>query len=113
MKCIQSNVPIRGGHVVPHEGTWIEILMACVYPTAPVVVPHEGTWIEIGIIRDIVEDFMVVPHEGTWIEMLKSILSASISLLVVPHEGTWIEITQRKSDAMGIKSFPTRERGLK
>ena len=33
--------------VVPHEGTWIEILDTIPTAWLAVVVPHEGTWIEI------------------------------------------------------------------
>ena len=33
--------------VVPHEGTWIEMLTTRSRPIWPMVVPHEGTWIEI------------------------------------------------------------------
>ena len=34
------------------------------------VVPHEGTWIEILQFQCSDQKFYVVPHEGTWIEML-------------------------------------------
>ena len=54
----------------------------------------------------------VVPHEGTWIEMgLSHWLYPAWA--VVPHEGTWIEITYVQTYCNAIKSFPTRERGLK
>ena len=33
--------------VVPHAGTWIEILFAFFVAVALSVVPHAGTWIEI------------------------------------------------------------------
>ena len=33
------------------------------------VVPHEGTWIEI-VVKDAISQWSdVVPHEGTWIEI--------------------------------------------
>ena len=32
---------------------------------------------------------------------------------VVPHEGTWIEILKAFEVSGRVKSFPTRERGLK
>ena len=33
--------------VVPHAGTWIEILYILSTPYLYIVVPHAGTWIEI------------------------------------------------------------------
>ena len=33
--------------VVPHEGTWIEIMEQYAIEKRLPVVPHEGTWIEI------------------------------------------------------------------
>ena len=33
--------------VVPHEGTWIEIVNIGICSISYFVVPHEGTWIEI------------------------------------------------------------------
>ena len=33
--------------VVPHAGTWIEIVALGVFCDALAVVPHAGTWIEI------------------------------------------------------------------
>ena len=33
--------------VVPHAGTWIEIIAATPTVAAVIVVPHAGTWIEI------------------------------------------------------------------
>ena len=99
--------------VVPHEGTWIEILtmarrlrntpsfptrergLKCVlhirYSISINVVPHEGTWIEMQVCLYSRLMYYVVPHEGTWIEIL--IAPSTVWLLVVvPHEGTWIEI---------------------
>ena len=34
------------------------------------VVPHAGTWIEILINESFFAKILVVPHAGTWIEML-------------------------------------------
>ena len=50
-------------------GTWIEIppFQAC---TCCKVVPHVGTWIEILVYVKVVIIYKVVPHVGTWIEML-------------------------------------------
>ena len=42
------------------------------------VVPHEGTWIEIPLILFFVGYNAVVPHEGTWIEIMKDIASLLI-----------------------------------
>ena len=54
----------------------------------------------------------VVPHAGTWIEM-KEAGSTYVTSWVVPHAGTWIEITITKVPQQEMRSFPTRERGLK
>ena len=37
--------------VVPHAGTWIEIMKKFSGTGFMLVVPHAGTWIEIGIYR--------------------------------------------------------------
>ena len=34
-------------NVVPHAGTWIEILQHSTHSQGSQVVPHAGTWIEI------------------------------------------------------------------
>ena len=36
----------------------------------PVVVPHAGTWIEIVLESELVLNSDVVPHAGTWIEIM-------------------------------------------
>ena len=76
------------------------------------VVPHAGTWIEIVIRPEIVLILEVVPHAGTWIEI---IISKCFCLIpsVVPHAGTWIEIVNTQVCQCPVLSFPTRERGLK
>ena len=33
--------------VVPHAGTWIEIMVKSILSSTTSVVPHAGTWIEI------------------------------------------------------------------
>ncbi len=33
--------------VVPHVGTWIEMIVIYTYEYTSMVVPHVGTWIEI------------------------------------------------------------------
>ena len=105
---------VIGTSVVPHEGTWIEIVSKVCeegtyssFPTRerglksfrssydtwmPAVVPHEGTWIEIPISYLSAGGRGVVPHEGTWIEMLEQ-WQTYLESGVVPHEGTWIEMS--------------------
>ena len=79
--------------VVPHAGTWIEILImryaSCgsmlsfptrerglkfltfLRPALPlIVVPHAGTWIEIACATNGISHCDVVPHAGTWIEIV-------------------------------------------
>ncbi len=55
------------------------------------VVPHAGTWIEMVSLVFTLVLTSVVPHAGTWIEIGMSALHTSIRV-VVPHAGTWIEI---------------------
>ena len=77
-----------------------------------IVVPHEGTWIEILIQKVSIRSSRVVPHEGTWIEIIKDTHPRKEES-VVPHEGTWIEISRTVIISVRAVSFPTRERGLK
>ena len=60
------------------------------------VVPHEGTWIEMMMVQLTIINHPVVPHEGTWIE-IRITGPASVPGSVVPHEGTWIEISVKES----------------
>ena len=76
------------------------------------VVPHAGTWIEIVDGEPVQATRMVVPHAGTWIEIM-IITKGGITHEVVPHAGTWIEIILLYIQQRYRKSFPTRERGLK
>ena len=55
------------------------------------VVPHVGTWIEILGGGERRECVLVVPHVGTWIEMVSTVEHKN-TRHVVPHVGTWIEI---------------------
>ena len=55
--------------VVPHAGTWIEIMMWKTLAILQKVVPHAGTWIEILLSEYTYIHTHVVPHAGTWIEM--------------------------------------------
>ena len=47
--------------VVPHAGTWIEILVASEHGQTACVVPHAGTWIEIPDEKSISEIFTSFP----------------------------------------------------
>ena len=86
--------------------------MPCVLIPLITVVPHAGTWIEILHKVPCYPLCLVVPHAGTWIEIFPP-GSQSAYHLVVPHAGTWIEIPVAFSDKERQQSFPTRERGLK
>ena len=66
-----AEVADRAETVVPHEGTWIEILAEIMYQIELAVVPHEGTWIEIRLVVSFRTSPIVVPHEGTWIEIIE------------------------------------------
>ena len=41
--------------VVPHAGTWIEIIIHLDSIGSGIVVPHAGTWIEIGRVSGLTE----------------------------------------------------------
>ena len=58
-------------NVVPHAGTWIEIITTVFNLFDTAVVPHAGTWIEIKIPQSKLLVSLVVPHAGTWIEIVK------------------------------------------
>ena len=112
--------PVTSGRrhwVVPHAGTWIEILIRWQRKPLSIVVPHAGTWIEIivnfpGISLLFCRSprgnvdwnlkmiwylcyISVVPHAGTWIEISLPSVPEWLSF-VVPHAGTWIEIICRE-----------------
>ncbi len=72
-----------------------------------VVVPHAGTWIEILLTPGRFHPCYVVPHAGTWIE-ISNIKLIAISMLVVPHAGTWIEIGVTGLDIKGLTSRSPR-----
>ena len=98
--------------VVPHAGTWIEIL-----PTLNKAVPRKSfPTRERGLkflVGHIVAGWsIVVPHAGTWIEITGAV-KVKENNVVVPHAGTWIEIRINKLEQQTALSFPTRERGLK
>ena len=80
--------------VVPHAGTWIEMVSVPHRGNLHQVVPHAGTWIEISLAcTAFYYAFMSFPTRERG---LKSELFEKVSkfLCVVPHAGTWIEISQ-------------------
>ena len=86
---------ITSYNVVPHEGTWIEIVINFCMIGISLSFPTRERGLKF-VKCNATLCIFVVPHEGTWIEMsrLESVVSL---LIVVPHEGTWIEIKQRLS----------------
>ncbi len=98
------------------------------------VVPLAGTWIEISKQRNnqhtnksfpsrerglkYIQSFQrfwcfgVVPLAGTWIE-IHIVTYLLVVFAVVPLAGTWIEISWSYLRGRCLKSFPSRERGLK
>ena len=120
--------------VVPHAGTWIEILLLQDYILQPSGRSPRGNvdWnyflnlffrelpsrsprgnVDWNILNSFERSSdIVVPHAGTWIEI---IVDSALSILdaVVPHAGTWIEIMAKRRKITDTRSFPTRERGLK
>ena len=76
--------------VVPHAGTWIEIVP---YKTAVKIrlsFPTRERGLKYYLMR-LVKSRNVVPHAGTWIEIV-ILNSKRLAAYVVPHAGTWIEI---------------------
>ena len=86
--------------------------MSLLLPAHPPSFPTRERGLKLDDIENDENVQTVVPHAGTWIEM--STYPHVISYFsVVPHAGTWIEIMMLTFDAEELKSFPTRERGLK
>ena len=84
-----------------------------VFPSAScVVVPYAGTWIETLSRKSSSFFSNVVPYAGTWIETTEANLYNKQEI-VVPYAGTWIETGKYYEESFELKSFPTRERGLK
>ena len=54
----------------------------------------------------------VAPLVGAWIE-IKYFVTVAFIRLVAPLVGAWIEILGSNAGAMGIRSLPSWERGLK
>ena len=101
-----------GSFVVPHEGTWIEIVLSSQTYQVVQVVPHEGTWIEMPRSRMSWRSLRSFPTRERglklpssveqihrlrrsprgnvdWNNLMRLVLAKHC---VVPHEGTWIEI---------------------
>ena len=75
------------------------------------VVPHAGTWIEIILKFSKRESKKSFPTRERGLKYHCIIMIQQSS--VVPHAGTWIEILTYDTIARRFQSFPTRERGLK
>ena len=69
LKSINAINYLDGKRVVPHAGTWIEIIQNTLNLAQSKVVPHAGTWIEISYGMMVESIVKVVPHAGTWIEI--------------------------------------------
>ena len=113
LKLIECHLRSGGYFVVPHAGTWIEILNlpvqfllnnrrsprgnvdwnSTVSPSALPrgVVPHAGTWIEILYSPSLKADPLCRSPRGNVDWNLTMYLRSDL-LVVVPHAGTWIEI---------------------
>ena len=112
LKCTSGSWANQVRVVVPHEGTWIEILDGETTAGAIMSFPTRERGLKLNNIISVVNGAIVVPHEGTWIEILSAHGKYRLHS-VVPHEGTWIEIDVVCSTGICKRSFPTRERGLK
>ena len=77
-----------------------------------IVVPHEGTWIEIIKLNYKRRERIVVPHEGTWIEMeKKQCLGCLLSSFPTRERG--LKSGYDLNFFSHFVSFPTQECGLK
>ncbi len=98
--------------VVPHAGTWIEILVMQGKRRGSTSCPTRARGLKLDLVDGttgalkscptrarglkfwVKSDWIianVVPHAGTWIEMSRITNVRSVTI-VVPHAGTWIEI---------------------
>ena len=77
--------------VVPHAGTWIEILYHGIHGRSRTVVPHAGTWIEIG------QESQGLPYEEQ----------------SFPMRERGLKFINTINSSFACSSFPMRERGLK
>ena len=77
------------------------------------VVPHEGTWIEMLLRQQAPLFFQSFPTRERGLKYCQSTKRRCL-VNVVPHEGTWIEMYLHSYFPLrSLQSFPTRERGLK
>ena len=76
------------------------------------VAPFAGAWIEINDSGALVYTEKVAPFAGAWIEIYNDSLNGTAAA-VAPFAGAWIEIGQLCNGFAGVKSLPSRERGLK
>ena len=110
MYCIYKNIELKlfNFAVVPHAGTWIEIVPITISSVLLAVVPHAGTWIEIlaDAIRPAFKRSFPTRERGL---KLLSLDLISFAFSVVPHAGTWIEINS--SDTLIIPSPRRSPRG--
>ena len=77
------------------------------------VVPHAGTWIEIVIVVPSSEKTSVVPHAGTWIEIYLHRHISTPTVCRSPRGNVDWNNQYIRHSCWSLRSFPTRERGLK
>ena len=120
--------------VVPHGGTWIEIISGGILWMRSLVVPHGGTWIEITHyitincrkqsyltevrgLKFLISVFCIFGSRSylTEVRGLKFLFGLVNKPLgdVVPHGGTWIEISMAMNTSRDLSSYLTEVRGLK
>ena len=87
-------------------------MISCLDNMKFTVVPHEGTWIEIVLQHSLHPETIVVPHEGTWIEILFPALPAP-AVSSFPTRERGLKSLCKCVCMLLLRSFPTRERGLK
>ena len=91
--------------VVPHVGTWIEIINSGSESISYAVVPHVGTWIEIATTCPDANSTRSFP---TWERGLKYTMNWRVMypVTVVPHAGTWIEMVVRRFEGCCTCRYP-------
>ena len=88
---MSQHVRLTSLPVVPHEGTWIEIIINLCALLHNTSFPTRERGLKFYCDINTTSARYVVPHEGTWIEIIIN-LCALLHNTVVPHEGTWIEM---------------------
>ncbi len=81
-------------------------------PQRQKVAPLAGAWIETRFTRDVEKVRFVAPLAGAWIETDAASSEPGASL-VAPLAGAWIETNDHVSRRVGLRSRPSRARGLK